>query len=220
MKLFIKPLISIFLVGFSLNALSAVIWSDWLDRDNQSGNGDYELKQYFSQSAIGCSNPIDIQAREVESKTSSDILLKPLIMSPNYGLACINSWTPNTQCLDWEIRFACEFWDLDEQHLIGEWQKDLWGEVSEAGLYVPLSHSLQPARYREAFKLYANGTAEFKVLASNDAHYFSDGQWNLKGDMLEISYWIKYRNVTSYHLYRVVSKQGSALELEFITQYY
>ncbi|XP_038629499.1 uncharacterized protein si:dkey-205h13.2 isoform X1 [Scyliorhinus canicula] len=83
--------------------------TEWFDRDNPSGNGDYEnlmnlRKEYPDQI---CNNPM---ACEVETTTgipasgSGDNIPQCNI---SYGFACVNAEQEDGSCEDYKIRFTC-----------------------------------------------------------------------------------------------------------------
>jgi Mucin-2 protein WxxW repeating region len=86
-------------------------WTAWDDRDNPSGNGDYEMK---SSSGVGsaCTNPLNIEARVVGTTT----VYKPSDATPDVlsnfsktdGLVCQNVAQADGVCSDYEVRYLCQ----------------------------------------------------------------------------------------------------------------
>lgn len=86
-------------------------WTNWLDRDNISGTGDWENLSAFSASQV-CDAPVFIQARVVGyietynmGDETPDLLAQ---FNASYGLACKNADQEDGKCSDYEVRFLCE----------------------------------------------------------------------------------------------------------------
>jgi len=83
-------------------------WTQFFDRDNPSGNGDYEIASYLRREYPGrlCSNPIGIDARVVGSNAPYYTTGQSIVISVQSGLQCVNA--RNTRhCLDYKVRFCC-----------------------------------------------------------------------------------------------------------------
>lgn len=94
-------------------------WTDWLNRDGPSGNGDYENKSAYSLAQV-CAQPARIEAMVVGGTTvyrPGDALPDRLsYFSPEQGLVCVNSQQPGGTCQDYTVRYYCvEREDLTEQ---------------------------------------------------------------------------------------------------------
>jgi hypothetical protein len=94
------------LVMGSLTSLNAQAgWTDWLNRDNPNGSGDWETLRDF---ADVCPNPTDIQARrksdQVDAAKTGEVFQD---YSPEVGLVCKNAEQPDGKCSDYEVRFFC-----------------------------------------------------------------------------------------------------------------
>lgn len=80
-------------------------WTAWLDRDNPSGNGDWEQRSL--QTGV-CANPINYQARRVGTGTPANSTGEVFFRnSPIDGLVCRNADQPDNTCFDYEVRFLC-----------------------------------------------------------------------------------------------------------------
>ncbi len=80
-------------------------WTAWLDRDNPSGSGDWELR---ADHTGVCANPVDYQARRVNDGTPANLTGEVFFHnSVTHGLACRNSDQPDNICFDYEVRFLC-----------------------------------------------------------------------------------------------------------------
>lgn len=87
---------------------SVPTWTAWLNRDTESGSGDWENRSGFSGV---CAAPTDIQARIVGTSTiyrtgnpTPDVLY---VFSPSGGLVCRNADQPGGLCNNYEVRFLC-----------------------------------------------------------------------------------------------------------------
>ena len=77
-------------------------WTGWLDRDDPTGDGDYETVADFSLQDA-CSNPIAIDAQTRTSGSSS-----VTHVDLEYGFWCNNDEQPDgAGCADFEVRFCC-----------------------------------------------------------------------------------------------------------------
>src|SRR6478609_6066614 len=91
-------------------------WTAWLDRDNPSGNGEYETRGDFPAGSV-CANPIGIEAK-YENDTGIAVIIAQNGTAPNYlraftpsaGLVCIDSDQTSRglpACKDYSVRFNC-----------------------------------------------------------------------------------------------------------------
>ena len=76
-------------------------WTDWLDRDDPTGDGDFENRPSFS-SDEACSDPIAVAAR---ARSSGSTAITHLDLY--HGFWCLNEEQPEEECADHEIRFCC-----------------------------------------------------------------------------------------------------------------
>jgi N-acetylneuraminic acid mutarotase len=80
------------------------MWTQWYDRDNPSGVGDYELR--VDQTPAVCAAPL-----AVECKTLSDMdwtqTGETLLCTPSDGFSCANSSQSDGACQDYKVRFCC-----------------------------------------------------------------------------------------------------------------
>ncbi|GAA6104425.1 cell migration-inducing and hyaluronan-binding protein [Tachysurus ichikawai] len=84
-------------------------WTEWFDRDDERGSGDWEklseLHKAFPERL--CSNPLDIEAETVDSvpaNMTGDVFYK---FDKNYGLVCLNKKQQRGICHNYRIRFLC-----------------------------------------------------------------------------------------------------------------
>ena len=95
---------------FTVTASVPPGWTAWLDRDNPSGSGDYELLAFFSPAQV-CSNPIAVEGRIGASGTPfgpfGGTPQNFYTFSPTTGLGCRNSDQPGANCFDYQVRFFC-----------------------------------------------------------------------------------------------------------------
>ena len=76
-------------------------WTDWLDRDDPTGDGDFENRPSFSMDEA-CADPIAVNAR-ARSSGSTEVTHLDLY----HGFWCLNEEQPNEDCADHEVRFCC-----------------------------------------------------------------------------------------------------------------
>lgn len=81
-------------------------WTAWLDRDNPSGNGDYELLTDFVAAGQVCANPIGI-ACETTTGIPHTQTGEVYSCSVTNGGTCVNANQPDGACLDYRVRFLC-----------------------------------------------------------------------------------------------------------------
>jgi hypothetical protein len=85
---------------------SWMTWGAWLDRDDASGDGDFEGAPDFTLEQKGCAQPTAIQAETlagVEASAARELV----VVTPGLGLACWNHRQGDRQCLDYRVRFGC-----------------------------------------------------------------------------------------------------------------
>ncbi|XP_078414425.1 mucin-5AC isoform X1 [Cetorhinus maximus] len=83
--------------------------TEWFDRDNPSGNGDYEdlvnlRKEYLDQI---CSNPTACEVETTSGIPASNTGDNIPECSISSGFACVNAQQKNRICQDYRIRFTC-----------------------------------------------------------------------------------------------------------------
>ena len=76
-------------------------WTTWLDRDDPTNNGDYELLHEYS-SDEACENPIALQA-QARTSGSSEVTHVDL----EWGFWCSNDEQLEGDCADFEVRYCC-----------------------------------------------------------------------------------------------------------------
>jgi len=93
-------------------------WSSWLNRDQPSGQGDYEtLAELTKEGQLKCKQPLAVQCRyrggaawgaQIGSYPSSNIAGAGYSCETTKGGWCVNSQTtPKNSCKDSEVRFCC-----------------------------------------------------------------------------------------------------------------
>lgn len=75
-------------------------WTDFLDRDDPTENGDYETLQDYSTDEV-CQNPI---ALEAQARSSGSTAVTHV--SLDWGFWCNNDENEGG-CADFEVRFCC-----------------------------------------------------------------------------------------------------------------
>ncbi|XP_078495955.1 IgGFc-binding protein-like [Ciona intestinalis] len=85
-------------------------WGSWLDIDNPSGTGDYELlSTHRSRSRSACTSPTGMQ---IQMKTGGSYTRagNAVRNSLSYGMTCLNSeqsLMPSRTCKDYKVRYCC-----------------------------------------------------------------------------------------------------------------
>jgi hypothetical protein len=104
-----------------------VRWSEWLDRDDASGDGDFERAVDFTASEKGCAAPSAIQAR-TRSGLEVTAAREFVVVTPRLGLACWNRRQGDQACFDYMVRFGCgslewsEWLDRDDPSAKGDYE--------------------------------------------------------------------------------------------------
>ncbi|XP_028409464.1 cartilage intermediate layer protein 1-like [Dendronephthya gigantea] len=101
----------IFLLTFALSAHSFAYWTPWLDRDNPSGSGDYELYTHLPGRARCRAGfkPVGANCRVKGSNIPwyrANQNISPCNQCTPKGFACVNK-VNSQSCKDYEIRFLC-----------------------------------------------------------------------------------------------------------------
>ncbi|XP_077870481.1 mucin-5AC-like [Saccoglossus kowalevskii] len=108
-------------------------WTEWLDRDDPSGTGDWETTSpaigYFGDKM--CSDPTDIQVQTLDgipASSTGEIFSR---YSVSEGFACEKKDQPDNTCLDYKVRYCCpecnggvwtEWLDGDNPSDTGDWE--------------------------------------------------------------------------------------------------
>lgn len=83
-------------------------WTDWFNRDNSGGSGDYEtLINFINEGYDVCTGPVDI---ECQTTTGLDYTATGEVVTcnPSVGLYCKNSLQPDGYCnYNYKVRFLC-----------------------------------------------------------------------------------------------------------------
>ncbi|XP_042359865.1 uncharacterized protein LOC121955842 [Plectropomus leopardus] len=109
-------------------------WTDWFDRDDPSGNGDWEDLSNLRKENPGkiCSNPLTIEARTLlgfSAAAVGDVIYK---IDTTSGFICRNQdQCMKNRCKDYEVRFSCPasfcgcwtaWFDRDDPSGAGDWE--------------------------------------------------------------------------------------------------
>ncbi|XP_056284407.1 mucin-5B-like isoform X3 [Pseudoliparis swirei] len=87
-----------------------VCWTDWYDRDDPSGNGDWETLVDLQKENPGeiCEHPLHIEAVTTDTNTpSTSTGDKIFLFCPSKGFICRNEDQECDKCLDYKVRFGC-----------------------------------------------------------------------------------------------------------------
>ncbi|XP_072305266.1 uncharacterized protein [Eucyclogobius newberryi] len=110
-------------------------WTEWFDRDNPSGTGDWELLGQLRKKYPGkiCSKPVDIEARTLSGLTpaaAGDVVQ----MNKDTGFVCKKKDQKDKKCSDYRVRFSCyspycaeevcwsKWFDRDNPSGTGDWE--------------------------------------------------------------------------------------------------
>ncbi|TNN60088.1 Cartilage intermediate layer protein 2 [Liparis tanakae] len=87
-----------------------VCWTQWYDRDDPGGTGDWECLADFHKERPGeiCEHPLYIEAVTTDTNTPSTSTGDIIFMSnPSKGFFCRNEDQECGGCLDYKVRFGC-----------------------------------------------------------------------------------------------------------------
>ncbi|CAN9514029.1 unnamed protein product [Ophioblennius macclurei] len=131
-------------------------WTEWFDRDDPSGSGDWEVLVNLREEFPGkiCAKPTGIEVQTLSGQTvqqTGDVIYK---MDTVEGFVCRNVDQKKGLCSDYRVRFSChppfcggevcwtEFFDRDLPSGTGDWevlkdlQKKFPGKICNKPLYV------------------------------------------------------------------------------------
>ncbi|KAJ0061271.1 hypothetical protein NL108_014384 [Boleophthalmus pectinirostris] len=130
-------------------------WTEWFDRDNPSGTGDWELLTQLRKKYPGkiCDKPVDIEARTWSGKTPA-AAGDTVEMDKDKGFVCKNKDQKDKRCNDYRVRFSCYspycaeevcwtgWFDRDDPSGTGDWetlsslQKQYPGKICKKPKYI------------------------------------------------------------------------------------
>uniref|UniRef100_A0A3B3BJF0 WxxW domain-containing protein n=1 Tax=Oryzias melastigma TaxID=30732 RepID=A0A3B3BJF0_ORYME len=88
-----------------------VCWTEWFDRDNPSGTGDWEDLSDLRKENPGkiCETPqyIEAQTTGLFSTSAPFTGQKFYMFNPTKGFVCRNNDQNSKECLDYQVRFGC-----------------------------------------------------------------------------------------------------------------
>ena len=76
-------------------------WTNWLDRDDPTNDGDYETLHDYSTDQV-CETPIALQA---QARSSGSTAVTHVDLA--WGFWCNNDEQPEGSCADFEVRYCC-----------------------------------------------------------------------------------------------------------------
>ena len=83
-------------------------WSDWYNRDNPGGTGDYETLKVLRKINPGiCEKPSAIECQTIKGVNYTQSGEK-IVCSPEIGAVCINKYQKDKICEDYKVRFYCD----------------------------------------------------------------------------------------------------------------
>ncbi|KAJ8258096.1 hypothetical protein GJAV_G00193120 [Gymnothorax javanicus] len=83
--------------------------TQWFDRDDPSGTGDYEDLSRLRKKYPGqiCLKPIAIEAQTLSGEPASETGESFRSYDATYGFACVNADQKSRKCQDYRVRFTC-----------------------------------------------------------------------------------------------------------------
>ncbi|XP_021374153.1 mucin-5AC-like [Mizuhopecten yessoensis] len=85
----------------------ACAWTYWISVDSPAiGVGDMESLSAIREDHTFCSNPVQVECRDVATHTDASLSGQKLTCDLQTGLKCLN-WENSNKCKDYEIRFFC-----------------------------------------------------------------------------------------------------------------
>ncbi|KAG7508924.1 hypothetical protein JOB18_029127 [Solea senegalensis] len=111
-------------------------WTNWFDRDDPTGSGDWETLFHLHLKYPGkiCPIPIEIEATTLSGSSPAVTGDAILVENPVIGFICRNSdQTKNKMCSDYRVRFRCppkycqkecwtKWYDRDHPSGSGDWE--------------------------------------------------------------------------------------------------
>ncbi|KAK6180690.1 hypothetical protein SNE40_008695 [Patella caerulea] len=84
-------------------------WTNFYDRDNPSGTGDWELLRNLRDENPNriCERPIAIDVRRRSNGRDFRTCGENVTVSPSYGFLCLNRDQDDYYCQDYKVRFCC-----------------------------------------------------------------------------------------------------------------
>eukprot|EP00118_Oscarella_pearsei_P015185 m.135245 g.135245 ORF g.135245 m.135245 type:complete len:495 (+) comp38158_c0_seq1:107-1591(+) len=91
------------------NPIRKVCWSDWLDRDDPTGTGDFEtLGSFLRERKPICQRPLDIRCRAKSTRKDARTTGEYVVCNKSVGFSCQNSRQYDGRCnFDYEVSFLC-----------------------------------------------------------------------------------------------------------------
>ncbi|XP_037553099.1 cartilage intermediate layer protein 1-like, partial [Nematolebias whitei] len=135
-------------------------WTQWLDRDNPSGTGDWELLTILQDEKPGqiCSIPRDVEAVTLSGQSVAQAGENIFTYDKTLGFVCRNMDQPDKRCNDYKVRFSCspaackkgkvapvcwtKWYDRDNPSATGDWEtlsdlrNEYPGQICAAPLYI------------------------------------------------------------------------------------
>ncbi|XP_058231868.1 cartilage intermediate layer protein 2-like [Hemibagrus wyckioides] len=84
-------------------------FTQWFNRDNPGGSGDYEILDRLRVEYPGkiCSKPLSIEARTLSGVLASQTEQVFAYYNTVHGFACVNNQQVNGRCMNYKVRFRC-----------------------------------------------------------------------------------------------------------------
>ncbi|XP_017267251.1 cartilage intermediate layer protein 1 isoform X2 [Kryptolebias marmoratus] len=130
-------------------------WTQWFDRDDPSGSGDWENLADLRKENPGkiCRDPRDIEAVTLSGLSVGQAGEAILMYDTTSGFVCRNIDQPDKWCNDYKVRFSCapdtcenvcwtKWYNRDRPSASGDWetlndlQKEYPGQICAEPLYI------------------------------------------------------------------------------------
>lgn len=169
-------------------------WSPWLDRDDPTGTGDWELMDDFAWEEVGCLVPIAVQATTLSCAPAP--LDDPEIqITPMIGLRCENAPTageaegpgvepPAPTCADYQVRFGCA--DPDWDALPGRWVEEVDRRQGTLETWIPLAPAMSSTAPVMTFE--ADGVFVLGAVGPDGVPLELRGAWQRQGEQLMLNW--------------------------------
>ncbi|XP_060756502.1 cartilage intermediate layer protein 1 isoform X2 [Neoarius graeffei] len=89
---------------------SYVCCTQWFDRDDSNGFGDYETLKELRTEYPGkiCAKPLAIEVQTLSGLSALSTGQSFQYYDTANGFACVNRYQENKKCLDYKVRFQCQ----------------------------------------------------------------------------------------------------------------
>ncbi|XP_061538148.1 mucin-5AC [Phycodurus eques] len=153
--------------------------TQWYDRDNPSGTGDFEVleKLYLEHPNEICSFPLDIEVQTVAGNTVASTGDVIAVVDATTGFICKNADQKSGYCSDYKVRFICPIAFCKEHECWTQWFDQ--DNPSGTGDYETLSklHKENPGKIcKQPVQIEVKTTSGASVGSTGNVIHASDTQ--------------------------------------------